>query len=591
VNRHRSASAGSSLRFVPTLLAAAASTCISLPAAAQAQPTEWAPGRLIVMQRAGLPQAELDKALKPHGGRARRLGRSDLHVVDLPPGISETNVVRLLQRHPHLKFAELDYRVRPDLQANDPYVGSQWHLSTMRVSMAWDLGRGDGVTVAILDSGIDSAHPDLASNLVAGYNFFDRNTNLSDVTGHGTPVAGTAAAGLNNATGVAGVAGAARIMPLRISDTSGWAYFSTVAEAVTWAADRGARVVNCSYGNMYKSAAVQSAAAYLKSRGGLMVVSAGNGGIDEGPAAGDSIIVVSATTSSDQLAGFSSFGPAVTVAAPGVGILTTSRGAAYGSWNGTSFAAPAVAGVIALMMSANPRLGPNQVQSLLTTTTTDLGAAGRDSYFGHGRVNADAAVRAAAAATAADTLAPAVAIATPSSGASVGGLVTVDVHATDDVGVARVDLRVNGVLVASDSVAPYRFAWDSAAQPNGTVSLTAVAVDGAGNAQTSAPITVAVSNAVAPDTVAPNVRIDNPIAGSRVSGSVKINVSASDDRGVQGLRQALFINGKQVAASTGVGALSYTWNTRKVAAGNQLISATATDAAGNARSTSVTVTR
>jgi thermitase len=563
-----------------------------MPAAAQVPGlSEWVPGRLLVMPRAGLPEAELTKAVQAHGGRARRIGRSDLHVVDLPPGVPETTVVRLMQRNPHFKFAELDHRIRPSLQANDPYVGSQWHVPVMRAAPAWDVARGDGITIAILDSGIDSTHPDLASGLVAGYNFFDRNTNLTDVTGHGTPVAGTAAARLNNATGVAGLAGSARIMPLRISDASGWATFSAVAEAVTYAADRGARVVNCSYGNMYKSYSVQSAAAYLKNRGGLMVVSAGNSAIDEGQAAGDSIIVVSATTSSDQMAGFSSFGPAVTVSAPGVGILTTSRGSAYGSWNGTSFSAPAVAGVIALMMSANPALGANQVQSLLTSTAVDLGAAGRDNYFGHGRVNAEAAVLAAVNATAADAQRPSVSIGSPAGGASVNGTVAVDVAASDNVGVARVDLYANGALVASDGAAPFSFAWDSTRSANGMVSLTAVAVDAAGNSQTSAAVSVAVANGVTPDTVAPTIAILNPAAGSRVSGTVRIQVTASDDRGVAGLRQALFIDGTQVATVTGTGTLSFSWNTRKVVAGQRVITARATDAAGNTRSASVTVTR
>ncbi len=576
------------------MAAAAFLACVAsgMPAAAQGSGlNNWVPGRLIVMPRAGLSDAELAKALRPHGGKARRLGRSDLHIVDLPAGVPEATVAMLLQRHPHFKFAELDYRVRPSLQVNDPYLGSQWHVPTMNAAAAWDTARGDGVTIAILDSGIDEAHPDLAASLVPGYNFFDRNTNVADVTGHGTAVAGTAAARMNNGTGVAGLAGSARIMPLRISDSGGWATFSAVAEAVTYAADRGVRVVNCSYGNMYKSASVQSAAAYLKSKGGLMVVSAGNSAIDEGPAAGDSIVVVSATTSSDQMASFSSYGSAVTVSAPGVGIMTTSRGSAYGSWNGTSFSAPAVAGVIALMFSANPSLSANQVQGQLTSTAVDLGAAGRDTYFGHGRVNAQAAVLAAAGAAAADTQRPTVLITSPSASANVSGVVTVDVSASDNVGVTRVDLFANGALVASDSVAPYGFAWDSSRVASGQVSLTAVAVDAAGNSQTSAVVGVSVANNLAPDSVVPVVTISNPRQGSRVSGTVKVQVTASDDRGLGGLRQTLFIGGARVASSTDTGTLNYSWNTRKTPPGQHVISATATDAAGNSQTTSVTVTR
>lgn len=556
-----------------------------------AQPSQWAKGRLIVMQRAGLPAAELDRVVKPHGGRARRLGNSDLHVVELPPQVPETAVLRALQGNPALKFAELDYKVPHTLLANDPYAGSQWHLPVLQTHAAWDWTRGEGVTVAILDTGVLPTHADLIANLVPGWNTYDNNSSTADVQGHGTAVAGTAAAALNNAVGVAGVAGGAKIMPIRVTDAAGDGYYSTIANGVIWAADRGARVANASFGRLFASSTVASAGAYMKSRGGLLVVSAGNTGANENAGATSSMIVVSATDSSDRLASWSSYGDMVSVAAPGVGIWTTSADGTYRAASGTSFAAPAVAGVVALIMSSNPALTPSQVENVLFSSALDLGNAGRDIQYGFGRVNASAAVNLARNGVAPDTQRPTVAIDSPAGSGTATGIVPVDVSATDNTGVTRVDLRVNGVTIASDAVAPFQFSWDSSRTPNGGATLTAVAYNAAGNSTVSAGVSVNVSNMdLTPDTAPPSVVINSPAGGASVSGSVKISASANDDRGAAGVNQTLFINGVQMAASSG-SSLSYTWNTRKFLIGSHTISVVAADAAGNKTTSTIQVRR
>ena len=142
-----------------------------------------------------------------------------------------------------------------------------------------------------------------------GWNFYDNNSDTSDVVGHGTAVAGTAAAATNNSLGVASVAGAARIMPIRISDTTGSAFYSTIAQGITFAADKQVRVANVSFLGLAKSASVISAAQYMKSKGGLVVVAAGNNGIDEAITPTTSMIPVSATDSNDARASWSSVGP------------------------------------------------------------------------------------------------------------------------------------------------------------------------------------------------------------------------------------------------------------------------------------------
>jgi thermitase len=580
------------------LLAGVAATfpTSSLAAPGAADPQGFARGRILVEPRAGLSDQEFDQILKVHGGKRRRIGQSNLHIVELPGNASETAVVERLRHNPHLRFAELDLRVKSTLAVNDPYLGSQWHLAQVGAAGAWDTTQGAGVTIAILDSGVDAAHPDLAPNMTSGFNVIDNNSDTSDVCGHGTAVAGTASAATNNSVGVAGMAGQARIMPIRIAyfDTASngcYSYYSTIASGLTYAADHGARVANVSYARVASSDAAISAARYMKDKGGLVFVSAGNNGIDENLLPTTAMVVVAATDSGDARTSWSSYGSFVSLSAPGAGIWTTSRGGGYQGWNGTSFSSPLAAGVAALMMAANPALGSTQVEQLLYSSAVDLGAAGRDPLYGFGRVDAAAAVRAAAGAVVvADTEAPAVSIGAPGASSSVSGVVAVDVSATDNVGVTRVELQVNGTVVAVASAAPYGFSWNSTGVANGMATLVAVAYDAAGNMANSAPVSVNVANAAPPvvrDTSAPVVAINSPVAGM-VTGNVSVNVSATDDSGAAGISQSLYIDGVLKAKGSG-GTLGYNWNTRKGSAGTHTIQAVARDAAGNTSTSSVTV--
>jgi len=578
---------------LPSLLAAAigmhASSAVAAPPVFAAA-DQYARGRILVLPRAGLTDAEFARTLAPHGGKGRKVGQSRLQVVDLPAGVSEKAVVEHLSRNPNVKFAELDRLVKPSFVSNDPYFGSEWHLSKVGASTAWDVSQGAGVVIAILDSGVDGSHPDLAAQMVPGYNFYDNNTNTADVNGHGTAVAGVAAATTNNATGVAGIAGQAKIMPVRIADANAWAYYSTIAQGLTWAADNGARVANCSYSGVAGSSSIQSAAQYMKSKGGLVFVAAGNNGIDENITPTTTMIPVSATDSNDVRTSWSSYGSFVAMSAPGI-TWTTSRGGFYDQWQGTSFSSPLTAGVAALMMAAKPSLDGSQIEQMMYSTATDLGAAGRDPYYGYGRVNAAAAVQAVvASAPAPDTQAPAVAISAPLGSSTVSGVVSVDVNATDNVGVARVELRINNTTVAADNAAPFTFSWDSTGVPNGMANLVAYAFDAAGNSTASSTVSVNVANSVtvvAKDTTPPTVAIANPTAG-RVSGNVAVSTNASDDSGAAGINQWLYIDGALVANGSG-STLAYNWNTRKTAKGTHVIQVVAKDAAGNSSTSSVSV--
>jgi hypothetical protein len=326
----------------------------------------------------------------------------------------------------------------------------------------------------------------------------------------------------------------------------------------------------------------------MKNKGGLVFVSSGNTGAENTATATTSLIPVAATDSNDLRAGWSTYGAYVALAAPGVGIYTTTRGGGYVAESGTSFSSPVAAGVAAAVMSANPTLSSSQIESILFATAVDLGVAGRDPYYGHGRLNLDAAVKAALATPAADTLAPSVSVTAPAAGSTVSGLVAVDVSALDNIGVARVELRVNGATVASDLVGPFGFSWDSTRVANGAATLAALAYDAAGNVATSPSVTVSVANAVVADTTPPTVSIASPLGGAVLSGTVAVISNAADNNGTAGLVQALSIDGKQVATAQG-GKLSYNWNTRKASAGSHTLSVTATDAAGNRSSSTLTV--
>jgi hypothetical protein len=582
---------------IPAVVGMLGFACLAPAGAAQPSANDFARGRILVMPRAGLPAQALANILDGVRGKGRKIGQSDLHIVDLPSNASETATIERLKQNPNIQFAELDRKVSAKFIPNDPYFGSEWHLAKVNAPAAWDNTQGAGVTIAILDSGVDSSHPDLAPNLVAGYNSYDNNTNTADVCGHGTAVAGTAAATTNNGAGVAGVAGQAKIMPVRVAyyDTSlseCYAYYSTISNGLTWAADHGARIANISYGGVTASSAITSAAQYMKNKGGLVFVSAGNDGTNSSAAANASMIVVSATDQWDNKTSWSTYGSFVTLAAPG-DVWTTSPGGIYQSWWGTSFSSPLAAGVGALVMAANPSLTGASVQNILQSTAVDLGAAGKDIYFGYGRVDAGAAVQAAMPSkVVADTTAPTAAIAAPLAGSTVSGVTPVNVNAADNVGVASVQLTVNGTVVATSTTAPFSFSWDTTGIANGSATLVATAYDAAGNAGASAAVTVNVANAskiVVRDTTPPAVAIVNPVAGM-VSGTVSVNTNASDDNGSAGISQKIYVDGALKATGTGA-TLSYSLNTRKLSAGVHTIQAVATDAAGNSSTSSIQVSR
>lgn len=553
---------------------------------------QWARGRILVMPRAGLPAKALANILKEHGGKAKKIGQSDLYVVELPEYTEEGAIARLAH-HPHLKFAELDYLESPAYIPNDTYYPNAWHLPKIGAPTAWENSFGAGITIASLDSGVNSTHPDLAEQLVPGWNFYDNNSDTSDVYGHGTIVAGAAAAASDNSTGVTSVAGQSKIMPIRVAAPNGSGYSSMIANGLIYAADRGVRVASISFANMPSRSAVVNAAQYMKNKNGLVFVSAGNSGIDENFTPTTSLIPVSATDGNDSKTSWSSYGNYIALSAPGLSIWTTNNNGGYSASSGTSLSSPVAAGVAALMMAANPSMQNTDIENTLFSTALDLGASGWDPYYGHGRIDAAAAVQAVVSnIPEMDTEAPAVTILDPLSGATVSDLVPVNIETFDNVGVTRAELWVNDTKVAIDTTEPFAFTWDSNGTQNGATNLLVQAFDAAGNTAISESVQVTVDNPIIPpinDTEPPVVQIINPVSGN-VSGKVTITINASDNSGSAGISLSVYIDGKLEATGTG-STMSTNWNTRPkyVNNGQHDIEVIAVDIAGNTSTASVTV--
>ena len=276
---------------------------------------------------------------------------------------------------------------------SQPVQKLPWGVDKIDADLA--TGTGAGVKVCVVDTGIDKDHPDLQANIVGGRNFVAKGatvdpTKWDDDNGHGTHVAGTIAA-VDNTIGVVGVAPSASLLAAKVLNRQGSGYLSDIIAGLDYCVQNGAKVVSMSLGTSSDVQAMHDAVDATYAQGVLLVAAAGNdyGGAVSYPAAYDSVIAVSATDSNNNLASFSNVGPQVELAAPGVSVLSTYKDGSYATLSGTSMATPHVSGVAALAWEANPLLSNAEVRALLQSTADDLGAVGKDNWFGYGLVDAE----------------------------------------------------------------------------------------------------------------------------------------------------------------------------------------------------------
>ena len=292
------------------------------------------------------------------------------------------------------RYVEPNMRFQVNLVPNDPYWPLQWGPARIEADYAWNTTIGDpSVLVAIIDTGVDWTHPDLAENYVPlGYDWVNDDPYPLDDHGHGTHCAGIVAAVLNNGIGIAGLA-QVQIMAEKALDQYGYGWTDDLANAIVHSVDAGADILSNSWGSYVDSELIHEAVKYAYENGVLVVAAAGNEETDRKlyPAAYDEVIAVTATDQYDYPAWFTNFGEWVELAAPGVDIYSTVPWG-YEAWSGTSMSTPHVAGVAALIWSQSPNMTRDQVRLQLRYTAEDLGSPGFDYYYGYGRVNARRAV-------------------------------------------------------------------------------------------------------------------------------------------------------------------------------------------------------
>ncbi len=401
---------------------------------------ECVPDEFIVKFKPEVGKKKIDKINLGHGTSIKRAG-SHFMRLNVPKGKTVAQMVEAYRRNPNVVYAEPNHIAHVSMVPNDQYYPLQWHLDNddyggINMESAWDLSTGTDVIVAVIDTGVAyedhkefiynpngklirviyAQAPDLAdTNFVAGYDFVNGDTHPNDDEGHGTHVTGTIAQSTNNGLGVAGVAVDCSIMPIKVLDISGSGYHSWIADGIYYAADNDAHVISMSLGGPDTSTTLEDALAYAYEKGVTIICAAGNDGAGAAPsypAAYDAYcIAVGATKYDEEVSYYSTTGDYVDIAAPGGDLTVDQNGDGYGDgvlqqthdgsnykefnyyfYQGTSMAAPHVAGVTALLIS-NGVTSPDDVREALQSTAEDKGAIGWDPEYGWGVVDAYAALQ------------------------------------------------------------------------------------------------------------------------------------------------------------------------------------------------------
>lgn len=361
-------------------------------------------GELLVNLERGASQEAVERRSRSAGGEVEDRLR-DLDTLHLTfPAVRdersqqarESSLERLraaLDRAPGVQSAEYNYVRQLDFVPNDPGFDRQYGLKKPGYTKAWNKTRGKkNVRIGIVDSGIDANHPDIKGKIAAKRDFAPFSSGANDTIGHGTHVAGIAAAKTNNSRGVAGGCPNCELLIAKSVGSFGGSD-ADIAKGINWSVNNGADVVNLSLGGPQESDTLRRAVNRAWNQGSVVVAAAGNDGDNTKnyPAAYKRVMAVAATNSSDGRASFSNRGGWISVAAPGVGILSTVPDGRYENKSGTSMSSPNVAALAGLLSSQS--LGNGQIRQRMQNTAVDLGPDGKDAAYGHGRISAGRAVR------------------------------------------------------------------------------------------------------------------------------------------------------------------------------------------------------
>jgi len=359
-----------------------------------------APDQILVKFLPGTPEVTKADIHRKHSGQVVDvIPRLDVQVVRIPKDKVQEKV-KAYKEEANVEYAEPDYIAEAILVPNEPYFGKQWGMVKIQAPEAWDITAGSSaVIIAICDTGIDRNHEDLQLKIVLSNNFTSNGT-VDDENGHGTHVAGIAAAITDNGKGVAGVGFNSSLMNAKVLGKNGSGYYSWVANGIIWAADNGAKVINMSLGGTSPSITIECAVNYAWCNGCVLVAASGNSNtiLPLYPAYYNNCIAVAATDINDNKASFSNYGTWVDIAAPGVDIFSTLPNHRnklgkrnYGSLSGTSMSAPHVAGVAALVWATGYGTSNSSVRNRLQSTADAAGTM--YSIYGIKRLNAYNAVR------------------------------------------------------------------------------------------------------------------------------------------------------------------------------------------------------
>jgi len=365
------------------------------PITIRVKPMGHAANHIIVKYRPGVSRTTVATTCHKHGDRLiccnNKLGYDIIEVKG-----SLKQALDRYKKHAGVKYVEPNYSRRASFVPNDPLYRQQYGLRAIQAPEAWNRSTGKKkIIIAVVDTGVQRSHPDLKKKLITGYNFVGNNENTDDDNGHGTHVAGIAAAATNNGTGIAGTAPNCRILPVKVLDAAGGGTIHQVVQGIQYAADRGARVINMSFTGSERSKLEEDAVAYARKKGAVLIGAAGNDGKKNRcyPAAFARVIAVAALDERGKKASFSNYGKWVGVAAPGSNILSTYPVGTYQALSGTSMAAPFVSGVAGLLASRG--LSGSAIRSRIQATADRI--AGTGSSWRFGRVNAAKALKAAGA--------------------------------------------------------------------------------------------------------------------------------------------------------------------------------------------------